>query len=321
MYITDAGDEVARLTQLQSQSQPVTVATDQHQSTPTILRTPPVTRKTNVRADTRRRQVTSDSSVSVSVRSVSTASTVLAPTTFVHTATLVGPQQVPGIDEEYPDSPFQPNDRVDSRCRQKGSRGNYSSSSHLGVVMSVLKDGTSRRVMWSYRIEFDEGFEETVELVTKGTGVVNVRSSNVPLPVQDPPPTPPPPTPPPTQSATTRPTSTPPKLPQYTPTLTLHGQHPSWIPVHIHQILFLDEKHLKCKLGMASDYEWIMCVDPENPDDLLPEEDGGVYQPSQPYTKPKYEQECRGVFGVMMTPEEGRRMRPFNYTGLKVYIY
>ena len=77
------------------------------------------------------------------------------------------------------------------------------------------------------------------------------------------------------------------------------GQDPEWFPLSIYQILFVDEKHLKCKLGLCNGYEWIMCVDPTDPEKLLAEKDGGVHQPAQPYTKPKYENETRGVFGVM----------------------
>ena len=171
--------------------------------------------------------------------------------------------------------------------------------------MDVFKSAvTSRRVTWSFRIQFDEGFEETVELVTKQSGVLNIQASNKPLPE---PPTPPP-TPPPASPATADDDSAEPLLPQHSPTFTLHGKDPTWMSLSIYQILFVDEKHLRCKVGMCNSHEWIMCVDPADPGKLFEEKDGGVHQSAQPYTKPKYEKEIRGVFGVMMTREEGRRM-------------
>ena len=79
---------------------------------------------------------------------------------------------------------------------------------------------------------------------------------------------------------------------------------------------------MKCKLGRANGYEWIMCVDPTDPHKLLAKKLGGVHQPAEPYTKPKYENEARALFGVSMTLDrEGKRMDPFSYTGWTVMFF
>ena len=62
-----------------------------------------------------------------------------------------------------------------------------------------------------------------------------------------------------------------------------------------------------------------MCVDPDDPDTILHEKDGGVLQESQPETKPKHPKDVRALFGVMMTAAGvGLRMPLFNYTGKMV---
>ena len=195
-----------------------------------------------------------------------------------------------------------------------------------------------RPALWSFEIYFDEGFNEVVEYVTRRTNVHNVVASDEPLPTPSPPPSPlpssPPPSPPPspitnaTPSPATNATPTgqipePPSLqqplPQPTVSPTLPNQHETWVPIRLCQILFLDEKHVKCKLGHANGNEWLMVVDPDDPTKILSLKDGGVRQKPQPLTKPKHPQEARALFGVMLGPDgKGRRMPLCDYTNKKV---
>ena len=85
------------------------------------------------------------------------------------------------------------------------------------------------------------------------------------------------------------------------------------LPFNPHQII----------IGTANRYEWLFFVNPNNPDELMREEDGGVLMEEQPTTTAKFMKECRGLFGVMMKEDVngnlvGHRMRPFNYTLKKV---
>ena len=65
-----------------------------------------------------------------------------------------------------------------------------------------------------------------------------------------------------------------------------------------------------------------MSVDPEDPENIISLDNGGVKQEPQPETKTKHPKEARALFGVSMTEEgEGRRMPLFNYTGQTVCVY
>ena len=230
---------------------------------------------------------------------------------------------------EYPDAPFQLGDRVISRC--KGAKGKrFSKNRYPGFIEVIHRSGTRRRPDWSFTIEFDDGWEEVVPLVSrKHSGIHNILRSDLPPPSND------------TSSDSDDASSDSGDDDEFdfedeqsATDVTDVGTIPtaaataasvtSTEPFHVclSQILFLDEKHVKCKLGRCDRYEWIMCVDPENPKKLLAEKDGGVHQPAEPYTQPKYENEARALFGVMMTQErEGKRMIPFNYTNLRVRSY
>ena len=63
-------------------------------------------------------------------------------------------------------------------------------------------------------------------------------------------------------------------------------------------------------------------MNPEDPDEFMAEEDGGVLMEERPTTVAKFMKECRGMFGVMMKQEGDRlvgyRMETFNYTLQKV---
>lgn len=256
------------------------------------------------------------------------------------------PSPPPAPQFEFPDAPFQIGDRVESRCKRDSRNRKirtaiYSSDKFLGVVSEVIcirKQTQRRPSVWAFNICFNEGFSEVVDYLTARTTVHNVVASDEPLPTPSPPPSPlpssPPPSPPPspitnaTPSPATNATPTgqipePPSLqqplPQPTVSPTLPNQHETWVPIRLCQILFLDEKHVKCKLGHANGNEWLMVVDPDDPTKILSLKDGGVRQKPQPLTKPKHPQEARALFGVMLGPDgKGRRMPLCDYTNKKV---
>ena len=225
--------------------------------------------------------------------------------------------------------PFDIGSRVISR---KKSGDTLTSQFHLGVVISLSQKKQRRRNRrrapeWQFLIRFDDQSEEIVDYILKRTQSCNVKHSDEPLP--DPPAelaessdeaeltdeTDPPhsvgqrqPTP-----AEIQRVLEPPPPPRVT--TTIDGQHETWYGLKLEQILFLDEKHVKCKLGLANGHEWLMCVDPNNPDHAMSLKNGGVRQEAQPITRAKYNKEARGLFGVYMTDDGvGRRIPVFNYT-------
>ena len=230
-----------------------------------------------------------------------------------------------------PDAPFQIGDRVESRRKRGGKL--FGMERFPGIVVGVSKIGTSRRSVFQFDIRFDDKYQETIPLTTKHTGVVNIIASTRPLhPPTPPSPKSPPPTLPSSQTQSTQPLPPP---PLWEPPSLLRGTvteptapptppappTQTCIPVRLEQTLWLDEKHKKIVLGLANTFEWLLCVDPEDPGKLKPLSEGGVRQPEQPVTQAKYTDEARALFGVMMThSREGRRMPLFNYTGKKVLI-
>ena len=233
---------------------------------------------------------------------------------------------------EHAEAPFQIGDRVESRfneLRYEGKSGiKYSMKYYLGVVKGVLKVdiGHRNRFTWKFIVEFDDGFEDEIEYTNKRTGVNNLRTSYAPVPDLPSPPSSPTP-----QSPVTSPVSPPPPTnpvseqpPPKQPVVEnpRPGQHETWVPIQLAQILFLDEKHVKCKLGHVSGYEWLMVVDPTDPNKIRSLRDGGVREKPRPYTKPKYPKEARALFGVSLGKDgEGRRMPIFNYTSKKVQTF
>ena len=102
----------------------------------------------------------------------------------------------------------------------------------------------------------------------------------------------------------------------------------AWVRMALEQIMFVDEKHMKCVLGNTSRKEWRFYVDKNtihDPDNyIFVEEDdpNGELIARSPNTVGKFMKECRGVFGVMMKKPsrrfKGFTMKPYNYTGRKV---
>ena len=233
---------------------------------------------------------------------------------------------------EHPDAPFQVGDRVRSRYNQ-GAR--YSKDFFLGVVHHVLKIdiGRRNRFLWKFIVQFDDGSTDEVDYTNRISGVNNIRYSNEPFPdpptpppspipapddspVVDPAPTQPPPPSNPTEATTLSPTPSP---SQPTVTNPRPGQHPTWVSIQLPQILFLDEKHVKCKLGHVSGYEWLMVLDPTDPNKLRSLKHGGVREKPKPYTKPKHPKEARALFGVGLDKDgNGMKMPMFDYTDKKV---
>ena len=88
-------------------------------------------------------------------------------------------------------------------------------------------------------------------------------------------------------------------------------------PIHLDGVLWLDEHHQKCRLGLTSKFDHSI---PRGPDGrFLPEEEGGKYTEWRNEKVPKHAKEARGLFGVAMRiapdgTETGVRMMPYNYT-------
>ena len=222
------------------------------------------------------------------------------------------------------------------KSRYKGNASAYSSGFFVDIVVNVIREGTTRRGWWKFAIKFDNGREEIVKYVAQNAGGYNIVSSTQPPPdlppprpsPAPPPVTPAPPTPPPlpplpspvsTRAPATPLLCSPPQQPQVVNAVPTNGaeltDEEQWPTVTICQILFLDEKHKRCCLGLANTYEWILCVDPDDPERLKSLTDGGVHESEQPETKPKYPKEGRALFGVMMTPDrKGRRINLFDYS-------
>ena len=100
-------------------------------------------------------------------------------------------------------------------------------------------------------------------------------------------------------------------------------RHPLWPIIARLAVLWCDEKHKKIVIGPNNRHEWLFHVDPNDPDRYLSPKDGGVQQQPRASTRAKYMKECRGLFAVMAKQLAdgtcvGRRMEPFNYTGMKV---
>ena len=92
--------------------------------------------------------------------------------------------------------------------------------------------------------------------------------------------------------------------------------------LELHQIAWWDEKHSKCVLGPSGKFQWTFTVGRDFRF-LAPENGGKHFQPAT-VVQPKYDQEARFAFGVMMMhvdggrSEVGVRLRPFEYTGKKM---
>ena len=97
---------------------------------------------------------------------------------------------------------------------------------------------------------------------------------------------------------------------------------PEWQKIDRNQVLWVDEKHKKVRIGRANRHEWLFHVDPTDPTRLLSKAEGGVLEEERPCTKGKFMGECRGAFGVMRKFKDGSligdRMKPFDYTNQKV---
>ena len=98
--------------------------------------------------------------------------------------------------------------------------------------------------------------------------------------------------------------------------------HPALPPVYLHALIVFDENHKKCILGHSSKVENRIA---RNPFDGAPTDPafGGVLPPKKDRTKPKYEKEARGCFGVAVKQlvdgtKVGARTSVFNYTERKV---
>jgi hypothetical protein len=88
------------------------------------------------------------------------------------------------------------------------------------------------------------------------------------------------------------------------------------------QIAWWDEKHSKCVLGPSGKFQWTFTVGPDFRF-LAPENGGKLFEPAK-VIQPKFDQEARFAFGVMMKRadggrrEVGVRLPPFEYTGKKM---
>ena len=58
--------------------------------------------------------------------------------------------------------------------------------------------------------------------------------------------------------------------------------------LHLHQILFVDESNLECKLHPVNKYQWRFYVDPTMHSRYLSKDDGGVLPPWAKRTNPKF---------------------------------
>ena len=97
-----------------------------------------------------------------------------------------------------------------------------------------------------------------------------------------------------------------------------------WPRLDLDQILFVDEKNMKCVLGNQTRIEWRFWVDKNDPSVLRERSHPDAVLPDwMPQTKGKFMKDCGGMFGVMMKRGEGRawtgdKMTPLSYTGTKV---
>lgn len=88
------------------------------------------------------------------------------------------------------------------------------------------------------------------------------------------------------------------------------------------QIAWWDEKHSKCVLGPSGKFQWTFTVGPDFRF-LAPENGGKLFEPAK-VIQPKFDQEARFAFGVMMKRadggrrEVGVRLPPFEYTCKKM---
>ena len=94
--------------------------------------------------------------------------------------------------------------------------------------------------------------------------------------------------------------------------------------MHIHGIVFWDEKHKQCIQGFSSKMETSISMD-KNGNPTSPEA-GGIFTPWKPKTAVKYPKEARGMFGVAIRKNsdgstEGVKCNPFNYSNRKVVSY
>ena len=78
-----------------------------------------------------------------------------------------------------------------------------------------------------------------------------------------------------------------------------------------------DQKHSKCVLGCGSKHEYLVPVGPDG--EYLHPDDGGVMPARMPTTVPKFAQEARKAYSVMMKEVDGQmrgfKAKPFDYTG------
>lgn len=87
------------------------------------------------------------------------------------TTTVVPPTPQPTT---YPEAPFQVGDRV--RSHRKGNGERYGLTTFLGIILSVQRHGRARRRrLWSFKIHFDDGKSELVDLVDRQTDVQNIK--------------------------------------------------------------------------------------------------------------------------------------------------
>jgi hypothetical protein len=93
-------------------------------------------------------------------------------------------------------------------------------------------------------------------------------------------------------------------------------------PLELSAIAWWDEKHMQCVLGKMGKHTWTYPVGRDGR--FLSEADGGEHFEAPQVTVPKFAQEARFAFGVMMKAVDGGRrltgvrMKPFEYTGKKM---
>ena len=85
----------------------------------------------------------------------------------------------------------------------------------------------------------------------------------------------------------------------------------------LEQILWSDQKHSKCVLGCGSKHEYLVPVGPDG--EYLHPDAGGVMPARHPTIVPKFAQEARKAYSVMMKEMDGQmrgfKAAPFDYTG------
>jgi hypothetical protein len=104
--------------------------------------------------------------------------------------------------------------------------------------------------------------------------------------------------------------------------MTRRGASAAATPLELASIAWWDEKHKKIRLGCMGKHTWTYPVGGDGR--YLSEADGGACFEPAAQTVPKFAEEARFAFGVMMKSSDGGRtltgvrMEPFEYTGKKM---